>query len=76
MDPLIQWRQANVVPIFKKGDKTLPSNYRSVSGTSVAGKLMESITAKKVREHLEKHNLINHSQLRFTEGKSYPAGFP
>ena len=31
---------------------------------------MESITAKKIREHLDKRNLINHSQHGFTEGKS------
>ena len=64
------WRQANVVPIFKKGDKTLPSNYRPISLTSVIGKIMESIIARNIREHLEKHNLINESQHGFTKGKS------
>ena len=37
------WRLANVTAIFKSGDKTEPNNYRSVSLTSQACKIMESI---------------------------------
>ena len=33
------WRQANVVPIFQKGDKAESSNYRPISLTSVVGKM-------------------------------------
>ena len=66
----LMWRQANVVPIFKKGDKTVASNYRPVSLTSVVGKIMESIITKNIREHLDKHNLINQSQHGFMKGKS------
>ena len=35
------WRAAQVVPIFKKGDPSLPSNYRPISLTSVLRKLFE-----------------------------------
>ena len=61
------WRQPNVVMLFKKGDKTLSSNYRPVSLISVARKL---IIAKKIRKYLDKHKLISYSQYGFTEGKS------
>ena len=64
------WRQANVTPIFKKGDRTLASNYRPVSLTSVVGKLLESIITKNIREHLDKHKLINDSQHGFCKGRS------
>ena len=37
-------RRANVVPIFKKGTKSLPSIYRPVSLTSIVGKILESLT--------------------------------
>jgi len=37
------WRLANVMPIFKKGQKDDPGSYRPISLTSVLGKVMEWI---------------------------------
>jgi hypothetical protein len=37
------WKNANIVPIFKKWDRSKPSNYRPVSLTSVASKILEHI---------------------------------
>ena len=64
------WRQANVVPIFKKGDKAESSNYRPISLTSVVGKMLEAIIARAIRKHLDDHKLIRHSQHGFSKGKS------
>ena len=64
------WKLANVVPIFKKGDKSIASNYRPISLTSIIGKLLESIIATKIRSHLETFNLIHSSQHGFTQGRS------
>ena len=36
-----EWKRAEVRPIFKKGDKSNPGNYRPVSLTSVVCKIME-----------------------------------
>ena len=48
------------------GDRTL-----MFSLTSIAGKLIESLIAKNIREHLDKHNLINHPQHDFMKGKFF-----
>ena len=42
------WLIASVIPIFKKGDKTLASNYRPISLTSTCCKLMEKIICKQL----------------------------
>ena len=38
-----EWKLANVTPIFKKGSKSLPSNYRPISLTSVVCKVLETL---------------------------------
>jgi hypothetical protein len=46
------WREANVTPIFKKGAKSSPNNYRPVSLTSVCCKVMEAVVRDEVTHHL------------------------
>jgi hypothetical protein len=50
------WKEANVTPIFKKGAKSKPENYRPVSLTSVSCKIMESIIRDAMTEHLQNCN--------------------
>ncbi len=50
------WKVANVIPVFKKGDRSLATNYRPICLTSIVGKLLESIIANKIRVHLENIN--------------------
>jgi Reverse transcriptase (RNA-dependent DNA polymerase) len=64
------WKSAVVTPIFKKGSRSDPGNYRPVSLTSVPCKILESIIKDEVTEHMEKNKLINESQHGFSKGKS------
>ena len=46
----VDWKLANV-PVFKKGKKEDPGNYRPVSLTSVPGKIMEKIIMGVIETH-------------------------
>jgi len=61
----LDWKSANIVPIFKKGKRTDRSNYRPVSLTSVACKVMESIIKEKLLNFLQENNVINEAQHGF-----------
>ena len=43
--------QARVTPLFKKGDKCDPANYRPISLTCILCKVMEHIVASNVAQH-------------------------
>ncbi len=64
------WRRANVTPIFKKGSKSDPGNYRPVSLTSICGKLMEGHIKREITQHLDTNKLLVSTQHGFMSGKS------
>lgn len=64
------WRDANVVSIFKKGGREKAENYRPISLTSVIGKLLESIIKECIVGHLDRHRLLKDTQHGFLSGKS------
>ena len=47
-----EWKAATIIPIFKKGDKSSPSNYHPVSLASVVSKVFESIVWESMMHHL------------------------
>ena len=57
-----EWKEANITPLFKKGSRNKPENYRPVSLTSVVCKLLETLIRDHMVEFLVKHKLINTSQ--------------
>ncbi|CAM4600964.1 unnamed protein product [Caretta caretta] len=64
------WRIANIVPIFKKGKKSDPGNYRPVSLTSVVCKVLEKILKEKVVKDIEVNGKWDKIQHGFTKGRS------
>ena len=64
------WVTANVVPVHKKGDKHLPSNYCPISLTSIVVKVMERIIHRQLVLALESKHLISDSQHGFRRKRS------
>jgi hypothetical protein len=65
-----QWKDALISPIYKKGSRTIPANYRPVSLTSVVCKVLERIIVKHLTAHLKANLLQCEQQHGFTQGKS------
>ena len=64
------WTKANVSPIFKKGDKSDPANYRPISLTCILCKVMEHIIASNLTQHLNKYNILYDLQHGFRQKRS------
>ncbi|GAB0181788.1 mitochondrial enolase superfamily member 1 [Grus japonensis] len=64
------WKKANVTPVFKKGKKEDPENYRPVSLTSVSGKMVQQLSLGVINKHVEEKVVIGSGQHGFTKGKS------
>ena len=66
----VDWRVANVTPIYKKGRKEEPGNYRPLSLTSVPGKVMEQVISGAIKSHIMDNQGIRPSQHGFMKGRS------
>jgi hypothetical protein len=64
------WTSANVTPIFKKGNVHLAENYRPVSLTCVASKILEHIVCKHILDHLDRNNILTKLNHGFRSGFS------
>ncbi len=64
------WLKANVTPIYKKGKRSDPLNYRPISLTSVPCKIMEKLVKEVILEHFISNNLFTAAQHGFMRKKS------
>ncbi|KFP67443.1 hypothetical protein N322_10156, partial [Cariama cristata] len=54
----VNWKLANVTPIYKKGQREYSGNNRSVSLTLVPGKVMEQIILSAIARHVQDNQVI------------------
>ena len=64
------WKEANVSAIFKKGEKSDPSDYRPISLTCVLCKVLEHIVASSVAKHFTGLDILYELQHGFREKRS------
>ena len=65
-----EWKISQVVPIFKKGRKAEPLNYRPVHLSSCLCKVVERVLARHMMMYLEQNNLLRREQFGFRAGRS------
>ena len=64
------WQKANICPVFKKGNRSNPSNYRPISLTSSCCKVFEHIVFHSIMDHLQLNNILINNQHGFRSGFS------
>ena len=64
------WRCANVVPVYKKNEKNLKSNYRPIYLLPIFGKMLEKLMYDSLYSHLDSCDLLNPNQSGFRLGDS------
>lgn len=62
------WKQAIIIPLFKKGDHSLASNYRPISLTSSISKTIETFIKNKLVQFFNEQNIIPEFQHGFRDG--------
>jgi len=67
---LSDWKRATVVPIYKGVDRSLVTNYRPVSLTSVVCKQMEHVTVSYLRQVWNRYDWLYEGQHGFRPGYS------
>ena len=67
---MLEWKEANVSAIHKKGNRNQPSNYRPISLTSIVCKTMEKIIRDQLIKYMEANTLFSEYQHGFRSGRS------
>lgn len=62
-------KKAVIVPIYKKGNKSDPKNYRQISLLPALSKIFEKVLLTQMEDFLDKYNILDKLQFGFRKGK-------
>ena len=65
-----EWSKGIIVPIYKKGDKNNPENYRGITLINIIGKNFSLILRNRINKWCENENVFINSQYGFRDGRS------
>lgn len=63
-----EWKDANMISIYKKGDRSECGNYRGISLLSIAGKVLARVILNRLTQHVT-DSIIPETQCGFRSGK-------
>ena len=66
----LDWKHANICPVYKKGDKHDAINYRPISLTCICCKIMEHVISSNIMSFLETNNILYDLQHGFRSSRS------
>ena len=59
------WADGFIVPIFKKGDASIPNNYRGITISNALGKVFGTVLNVRLHKFCSETNLIDECQIGF-----------
>ena len=63
-------KYSKIVPLFKSGERSDPSNFRPISILPAISKIFEKIIFEQLISHFQQNNLLHNKQFGFTKGRS------
>ena len=64
------WAVGRVVPVYKKGDKQDPNNYRGISIMSCLAKFYTKILSNRINCYIEQENILSDVQYGFRKDRN------
>jgi hypothetical protein len=64
------WKEADIVPLFKKGERSRAENYRPISLTSLSCKLLEHVVHSNIMTHFDNFDVLDDAQHGFRKKHS------
>ena len=63
-------KTAKIIPLYKSGDKSLPTNYRPISILTCFSKILEKLIYNRLMNFIDKHSVISSTQYGFRKHHS------